>query len=241
MKTYRALIVDDERLARREIRYLLEEHPQIQVAGEAESVSQAAAFIERTPPDLVFLDVQMPGESGFELLERTRLEAHVIFVTAYDEFAVRAFEVNALDYLLKPVNPQRLRKAVARFLAQSKPQAAPERTLEYGDSVFLTVDQSPRFVKLASLICIRAEGDYTSLLATSGPLGLVLKSLKDWERLLPARHFCRIHRSVIINCEQVLRFEKWFNDSFRVHLRHVDEPILMSRRHAAVFRERFGI
>ena len=100
MSAFQALIVDDERLARQELRYLLGEYPQIEVAGEAASVAQAQAFIERSPPDLVFLDVQMPGESGFDLFERTRLTAHVVFVTAFDEFAVRAFAVNALNYLL---------------------------------------------------------------------------------------------------------------------------------------------
>jgi two-component system LytT family response regulator len=241
MKTYRALIVDDERLARVDLRHLLEAHPQIRVAGEAESISEAAALIEQAPPDLVFLDVQMPGESGFDLLDRTRLAAHVIFVTAYDEFAVRAFEVNALDYLLKPVAPERLEKAVTRFLTQSKPRSAAPRKLEYGDSIFLTLGDSPRFVKLASLVAIHARGDYTSLVATSGALGMVLKSLREWEQALPASHFCRIHRSSIINCEHVARFEKWFNDSYRVHLRHVDEPVVMSRRYASAFRERFGI
>ena len=240
MKRYRALIVDDERLARFEIRSLLGEHPRIEVDGEAESVEEAAAFIERTPPDLIFLDVKMPGESGFELFQRTRVDAHVVFVTAYDEFALRAFEVNALDYLLKPVDPERLAKTMSRFLAQSRPLATTP-PLEYSDSILLHVHESPRFVKLASLVCIRAEGDYTSLVATSGPLGLVPTSMREWERLLPARHFCRIHRSAIINSEQVVQVEKWFNDSYRVHLRHLDQPLVMSRRHAVSFRQRFGV
>jgi two-component system LytT family response regulator len=240
VKHYRALIVDDERLARVEFRCLLREHPRIQVCGEAESVEEAAVLIQQTAPDLIFLDVKMPGESGFELFQRARVDAHVVFVTAYDEFAVRAFEVNALDYLMKPVDPERLARTVTRFLAHSKPLAAP-RPLEYSDSIFLQTQESPRFVKVASLVSIQAEGDYTSLVATSGPLGLVPTSMREWERLLPARHFCRIHRSTIINCEQVVQVEKWFNDSYRVHLRHVDQPLVMSRRHSAGFRQRFGI
>jgi two-component system LytT family response regulator len=240
MKRYPTLIVDDERLARRELRCLLEEHSAIEVAGEAESVEEAAALIQQAPPDLIFLDVKMPGESGFDLLERTRVDAHIIFVTAYDEFAVRAFEVNALDYLLKPVDPERLARTIARFLAQSKPPTA-ARQLEYSDSILLHVNGAPRFVKLSSLVCIRAEGDYASLVATSGPLGLVPTSMREWECRLPARHFCRIHRSAIINSEQVLQVEKWFNDSYRVHLKHLEEPLVMSRRHAAGFRQRFGI
>jgi len=240
VKSYRALIVDDERLARFEIRCLLKEHPRIEVSGEADSVEQAAALMRQTAPDLIFLDVKMPGESGFDLFERTRVDAHVVFVTAFDEFAVRAFEVNALDYLMKPIDPERLAKTVNRFLASGKKAAAP-RQLEYSDSIFLQAKESPRFVKLSSLLAIQAEGDYTSVLATSGPLGLLPTPMREWECLLPARHFCRIHRSTIINCEHVVRVEKWFNDSYRVHLRHVDEPLVMSRRLSASFRQRFGI
>ncbi len=240
MKSYRALIVDDERLARVEIRCLLQEHPQIQVAGEAESVAEAATMIQQSSPDLIFLDVKMPGQSGFDLFERTRVDAHVVFVTAFDEFAVRAFDVNALDYLMKPVDPKRLARTVDRFLTHAKPAAAAQ-PLEYSDSIFLQSKESPRFVKVGSLVSIQAEGDYTSVLATSGPLGLVPTSMREWEYLLPARHFCRIHRSTIINCELVIHVEKWFNDSYRVHLRHVDQPLVMSRRHSASFRQRFGI
>ncbi len=109
MTRARALIVDDERLARRELSFLLQNHPEIEVVGEAGSVKEAAQAVERLRPDLIFLDIQMPRENGFELFERTPVAAAVIFVTAHDEFALRAFEVNALDYLMKPVNPRRAR------------------------------------------------------------------------------------------------------------------------------------
>jgi two-component system LytT family response regulator len=240
VRSYRALIVDDERLARIEIRCLLKERPRIEVSGEAESVEQASALIEQAMPDLIFLDVKMPSESGFDLFARIRVDAHVVFVTAYDEFAVRAFEVNALDYLMKQVDPERLARTVNKFLTNLKPSAVP-RPLEYSDSIFLQAQESPRFVKLSSLVSVRAEGDYTSLVATTGPLGLVSTSMRERERVLPARHFCRTHRSTIINCELVTHVEKWFNDSYRVHLRHADQPLVMSRRHSASFGERFGI
>lgn len=242
MKTRRALIVDDERLARRELRYLLREHPEIEVVGEAGSVDQAVEAISQQHPDLLFLDVQMPGETGFDLFERTRLDAHVIFVTAHDEFAVRAFEVNALDYLMKPVNPQRLRQAIARAETRgSGPESSGLRALTYEDAIFVSIDQAPRFVKLSSLVCIHAEGDYTRLIGTTGPIGMVLKTMKDWEALLPERQFCRIQRSIIINCEHVLRFAPWFNSTYQVYLKHLEEPLTMSRRFARRFRERFGI
>lgn len=240
MKRYRTLIVDDERLARVELRALLKDYPQIEPIEEAESVAEAAALIERDPPDLIFLDIKLPGESGFDLLERTPATAHIVFVTAYDQFAVRAFEVNALDYLLKPVDPARLAKTMGKFLSQNKTPAAPQ-PLEYDDSIFLHVNGAPRLVKVASLVSIQAEGDYTRVISISGALGLAAKSLREWEEILPPKRFCRIHRASIINCEQVVRMEKWFNDSYRVHLKHMDEPLVMSRRHAAEFKERFGI
>jgi len=239
----RAVIVDDERLARRELSFLLQSHPEIEVAGEAGSVKEAVALLEDRRPDLLFLDIQMPRANGFELFERTAVSAAVIFVTAHDEFAVRAFEVNALDYLMKPVNPLRLRQAIERFLRR-RPQAAvpmPGGALAYEDTIFVNVGAGPRFVKLASIICIEAEGDYSRLVGPAGSIGLVLKSMKEWEALLPARQFCRIQRSVIINCECVERFEPWFNSSYQVFLRTMPQPFTMSRRLARQFRARFGV
>jgi two-component system LytT family response regulator len=212
------------------------------VVGEAGTVKEAATALETLQPELVFLDIQMPRENGFELFERTNVAAAVIFVTAHDEFALRAFEVNALDYLMKQVNPVRLRQAVERFLRRGPDVAvAAPRALTYEDTVFVAVGSAPRFVKLASLVCIQAEGDYSRLVGAAGSIGLVLKSMKEWEAILPERQFCRIQRSVIINCEYVERFEPWFNSSYQVYLRHRPEPFTMSRRLAKRFRDRFGV
>ncbi len=245
MTKCRALIVDDERLARHELAFLLEKHPEIEVAGEAGSVKDAVPLLEKLRPDLLFLDIQMPRANGFELFERTPVSAEVIFVTAHDEYAVRAFEVNALDYLMKPVNPLRLRQAIERFLRRCPPAAATATAatgpLTYDDTIFVNVGSAPRFVKLASIVCIQAEGDYSRLVGPTGSMGLVLKSMKEWEALLPERQFCRIQRSVIINCERVERFEPWFNSSYQVYLQQVPEPFTMSRRLAKRFRERFGV
>ena len=135
----RAVIVDDERLARRELAFLLQKHPEIEVAGEAGSVREAVQVLERLHPDLVFLDIQMPRENGFDLFERTRVAAAVIFVTAHDEFALRAFEVNALDYLMKPVNPRRLQQAIDRFLRRDPGEPAKARPLAYEDTIFVAI------------------------------------------------------------------------------------------------------
>jgi two-component system LytT family response regulator len=245
MKTHAALIVDDERMARRELAFLLREYPGIRVAGEAGSVDEAVAEIRRLRPALVFLDVQMTGETGFDLFAREPISAKVIFVTAYDEYALRAFEVNALDYLMKPVNPARLREAVRRFLeSDGRVNAAigrPVTRLTYADAILVTIDRTPRFVALPSIACILADGDYTRLVGTSGALGLVLKSMKEWEDRLPERNFFRIQRSAIVNCAHVGRFEPWCNGAYHVHMPQLAAPLVMSRRYARVFRDRFAV
>jgi two-component system LytT family response regulator len=238
MDRFTAILVDDERLARRELRSMLAEHEMIEVAGEAETVAQAAELIEVKKPDVLFLDIQLPGETGFDLLERISPACKVIFVTAFDAYAIRAFEVNALDYLLKPINPARLAQALERLMTQAP--AAPVRALEYEDRLFIEVDERSRFLKVSDIVVISAMGDYSQIFSSDGQKSLVLKPLKDWEERLPAKHFTRIHRSTIINVEYVERLESWFNRSYRIHLRQMAEPLVMSRRYAARFKTTFG-
>lgn len=240
MRTFRALIVDDERLARQELAYLLREHPQIEIVGEAGSLAAAVEAIARLDPDLVFLDVQMPGGNSLEMFERLKLRGQVIFVTAHDHYALRAFEVNALDYLMKPVHPARLATAIARFIGESggdsvRP-AAPLARLRYEDPVFVTIGHAPRFIPLPAIACVLAEGDYTRVVGLSGDIGLVLRSLTEWEQILPERYFVRVQRSTIVNCAHIARMEPWFNGAFRVHLQGRSAPLIMSRRYARRFR-----
>jgi two-component system LytT family response regulator len=231
----RALIVDDERLARHQLRSMLAAHTSIEVVGEADGVQKAIAAIRELSPDVVFLDIQMPGEHGFDLLNQLDRPLHVIFVTAYDEYAVRAFEVNALDYLLKPVNPDRLARAIERLSTSRSPEPTEsvKRALEYDDHLFLTIGNGSRFLRINTIVHIRAEGVYTEVHTTDGKKALVLKALNEWEERLPEKHFVRIHRSSIVNIEYVERIEKWFNYSYQVHLRGASEPLTMSRRYAA--------
>jgi two-component system LytT family response regulator len=238
--SWKAVIVDDERLARNKLRSLLAQHPQIQLVGEADGVDSAIETIERTRPDVVFLDIQMPGKSGFELVNQTNLPLKIIFVTAFDEYAIRAFEVNALDYLLKPVNPGRLAKAIERLAA---PTAAPEnssRPLEYDDFLFLPFGETSRFLRVRDIKYIRAADVYSEIGAAGGEKTLVLKPLNEWEERLPEKHFVRIHRSMIINIEFVERVEKLFNYSFEVYLRGAVEPFTMSRRYAARLKDKMS-
>ena len=237
-----ALIVDDERLARRELRTLLEEahSDQVHVVGEAASVSAAARLVQATDADVVFLDIQLGGETGMDLLPMLDPDVDVVFVTAYDKYTLRAFEVNALDYLLKPVEPERLAVTINRLAAAQTPPATRE-TVTYDDRLFLRLGQERAFVKVRDIAAIEADGDGSTLLLaprlTRKPSA---KSLREWEQRLPDRYFVRIHRSTIVNLEYVERMEPWSHASQHVYLRGLPEPMTMSRRFGARLRERFG-
>ena len=237
---FKAILIDDERLARRELRSMLADHPEIKVIGEADSVRRAAELIRDAKPDVIFLDIQMPGESGFDLLDRVEAVFKVIFVTAFDDYAIRAFEVNALDYLLKPINPARLARAIERLSSSDNAGSECVRKLEFEDRLFLTMDDRSRFLKISSIKAICAAGDYSEITTSEGQKSLVLKSLKEWEERLPDRYFSRIHRSTIVNLEYIERIEKWFNQSYRIYLHKIEDPFIMSRRYATKLKSRFS-
>ncbi len=238
--SWKAVIVDDERLARNKLGSLLAQHHEIRLVGEADSVDAAIETIERTRPDVVFLDIQMPGKSGFELVNQVQVPLKIIFVTAFDEFAIRAFEVNALDYLLKPVNPERLAKAIQRLATTPAAIEQSSRPLEYDDFLFLPFGDSSRFLRVREIKCIRAADVYSEIFTAGGEKTLALKPLSEWEERLPEKNFVRIHRSTIINIEFVERVEKSFNYSFEVYLREASEPFTMSRRYATRLKDRMN-
>jgi two-component system, LytTR family, response regulator len=240
MARFTAVIIDDERLARKELRSMLADHSAIEVVDEASSVAQAIESIQTHDPDVVFLDIQLPGETGFDLLEKFPLAAKVIFVTAYDAYAIRAFDVNALDYLLKPINPQRLNQAIVRLSIKEDQNLTSARALAYEDRVFIEVDDRSRLLKVSDIVAISAHGDYSEIVSIDGLKMLILKPLRHWEERLPAKHFTRIHRSTLINVDYVEKVENWFNRSYRIHLKHLKEPLLMSRRFATRFKATFG-
>jgi two-component system LytT family response regulator len=249
MSRLRAVVIDDERLARRELRGLLAAHEAIEVVGAAASEAEALEMIARVQPEVLFLDVQLCPGTGFDLLERITQPLRVVFVTAFDAFALRAFEVNALDYLLKPINPQRLAQAIERLTATdagSGPpatraaSAAPPPRLTLDDRVFVEAYGRSRFLPVASVVSITAEGDYSQIQTSDGERWLVLKSLREWERRLPVQHFARIHRSMIVNLACVERLESAFSRGYLVHLRGLTAPVPMSRRRATILKTRFG-
>jgi two-component system LytT family response regulator len=232
----KAILIDDESAPRLLLRTLLEAHPTVQVVAEAGTIADAVELIRAIRPDVIFLDVQMRGESGFDLFDRMEVEARVVFVTSHDRFAARAFDVNALDYLLKPVDPERLARTIAKLGVPPAP--IPKEKLEYADRLFLRLERRTCFLRVDAIKRIRADADYSRLWTTETDDVQSNLSLKEWEDRLPDRQFLRIHRSTIINLEYVVNVEDWFNYSYRVFLNGIAEPEVVSRRYAMKLRER---
>ncbi len=242
----KALIVDDERLARRELRSLLQAaHAAVEIVGEAENIEQATRLIEDEKPNVVFLDIQLSGETGFDLLDQTKARFKTIFVTAFDHYAIRAFEVNALDYLLKPVNPERLRLAIEKISTTEKSlfeDSNPNnlRPLEYTDRLLVETGARSLFLQINRVSHITAAGDYSKVFTVDKQKLLVEKPLREWESRLPEKHFARIHRATIVNLGCVERIESWFNRSYQIYLNHNPRPFAVSRRYAAKLKLKFG-
>lgn len=235
----KALIVDDERLARKELMKLLEDHPSIEVVGEAMNAEEAIQMTNELNPDLLFLDIQMPGKTGFQLLEELDSVPVVVFTTAYDEFALKAFEVNALDYLLKPIQAERLAETVAKITEKerSKIIAArnPDKKLGLNDQVFVKDGDRCWFVSLTNVRMFESDGNYIKVyFDTNRPM--IHKSLNALDEKLDERAFFRASRKHIINLSWVEGIEQWFNGGLMVKLKGGDK-VEVSRRQAAKFKD----
>jgi two-component system LytT family response regulator len=229
----RALVVDDEPLARRELRRLLQAHPAVQVIGEAGNIDEARSRIDELVPDVVFLDIQMPGGTGFDLLAQLERVPRVVFTTAWDQYAVKAFEVNALDYLLKPVEPERLAAALRKLQTSTPAAPAHDAPLEQ-----LFIRDGPRcwFVPLREVSVASSEGNYVRL-HWGKERPLLARSLAALETRLDARRFFRANRAQIVNLDFIRQVEP--GDGGRLYLQLRDGPeIEVSRRQARLFRER---
>jgi two-component system, LytTR family, response regulator len=239
----KALLIDDERLARNELRRLLASFPEIGIVGEAAQTKEAREQITALKPDLLFLDVQMPGETGIDFLESLEPPVpNVIFTTAYDEFAVKAFELNALDYLLKPVDPARLAAAIDRLpgLKQSSvAKAPPAGSLVATDKVFVREGEKCWFVEVGQIRLLESEGNYTRVHFGDAQPQL-FRSLNAMEERLDPKFFFRANRRQIINISWIAGIEPWFSSGLLVHLKG-GAKIELSRRQAQDFRERMSL
>ena len=237
MKT---VIIDDSRLARNELKRLLKEFDNVQVIGEAASVDEAQEKLGELKPDLIFLDIQMPGKTGFDLLEELESVPEVIFSTAYDEYALKAFEYNALDYLVKPVQKQRLAGAVSKVFDKIKKKEVTERVggedaLSINDQVFVKDGERCWFVQLSDIRLFEVSGNYTTVyFDNSKPM--ITRTLNYLESRLDDKTFFRANRQQIINLKWIERIEPWFSGSLRIYLKRGEE-IDVSRRQTLKFKD----
>ncbi len=236
----KALLIDDERLARNELRRMLAAFPEIAIVGEAANAKQAREQIATHAPDLLFLDVQMPGETGMALLESLEPPApQVIFTTAFDEFAVKAFELNALDYLLKPVDPVRLAAALERLQAKAGGAAERPARLAAEDKVFVREGDRCWFVEVRQIRLLESEGNYTRVHFDDAQPQL-FRSLNAMEERLDPKYFFRANRRQIINLAWIDKIEPWFSGGLLVQLKG-GAKVELSRRQAQDFREKMSL
>ena len=233
---FRALIIEDNAPAREGLKARLKAHPKIAIIGEAGAVGRARTLLALDDYDLVFLDIQLRGGSGFDLVSHTRPAARVIFSTSFDHYAVRAFEVNAVDYLLKPITPERLKAALARLDISP---AEPTTELSPDDLIHLRTDTGSQFVAVSSIKVIQSELNYTLVHLHSAPKQLVRRALKEWEAQLPATEFMRVSREAIVNLHHIERAERNEQKSGRLWLTGMSAPVDVSRRHWVEVRTRF--
>lgn len=241
----KAIIIDDERLARLELRKLLQEFPEIEVIDEAVNADEAISKIEAAQPDLIFLDIQMPGKTGFDMLAELDKAPHVIFTTAHHEFALKAFEVNALDYLMKPVEPKRLADAIQKLQISDNKEIRTETEftnnsiLSENDQVFVKDGERCWFVKLSDIRLFESVGNYAKVFfANNKPL--ILKSLNALEERLDEKIFFRANRKHIVNLRMIEKIEPYFNGGLLLDIKG-GEKIEVSRRQTVKFKEMMSL
>lgn len=239
----KALIVDDERLARKELISLLSDYPKIEIVGEAVNADDAQEKIEQLKPGLIFLDIQMPGRNGFELLESLDVVPQVIFTTAYDEYALKAFEVNALDYLLKPIRKERLDECMDKVVDEQKIEIAEVASTAYKlkptDRVFVKDRDKCWFVKLSDVRVFESDGNYIKVYFDNFK-PMIHKSLNALDKKLDDRSFFRASRKHIVNLSWVDSIEPWFNGGLLVKMKG-GEKIEVSRRQASKFKDMMSL
>lgn len=238
----KALIVDDERLARTELKRLLTPFKDIKVVGEAVNADDALEKIQELKPELVFLDIQMPGKTGFEMLEELDSVPTIIFVTAYDEYALKAFEYNALDYLLKPIEPKRLEETVNKLIEKNRKKTVhklEKEVLAESDQVFVKDGEKCWFVKLEHVRLFESEGNYVRIYFDDNK-PLILRTLNYLDERLDDKVFFRANRKHIVNLKWINSIEPWLNGGLLVKLKD-GQKVEVSRRQAIKFKDMLSL
>lgn len=240
MKKITAIIVEDSRLARNELKDLLKEIPEVEIIAEAENADIAFELINSQSPDLIFLDIQLPGKDGFQLLEMLENVPMVVFTTAFDEFAIKSFEYNTLDYLLKPINPKRLSQAIEKVkLKLAEKTEKQDKKLDLEDQIFIKDGEKCWMVKISEIYLFEVEGNYTKVFFRNEK-AVLTRSLNVIEKKLPQEKYFRANRNTIFNINYIQNIENWFSGNLMIKLPN-DNQVEISRRQAVLFKEIYGI
>lgn len=240
MKKITAIIVEDSRLARNELKDLLKEIPEVEIIAEAENADVAFELINSQNPDLIFLDIQLPGKDGFQLLEMLENVPMVVFTTAFDEFAIKSFEYNTLDYLLKPINPKRLSQAIEKVkLKLEEKTEKQDKKLDLDDQIFIKDGEKCWMVKISEIYLFEVEGNYTKVFFRNEK-AVLTRSLNVIEKKLPQEKYFRANRNTIFNINYIQNIENWFSGNLMIKLPN-DNQVEISRRQAVLFKEIYGI
>ena len=241
MKNIKAVIVEDSRLARNELKELIKAHKEIEIVGEAENVDEGYELINKTNPDLLFLDINMPEKDGFELLEMLDEVPTTIFTTAFDEYAIKSFEYNAFDYLLKPINQKRFSKSIEKVLENTN-ETAEETTndnaLSLDKQIFIKDGEKCWLVKIQDISLFEIVGNYTRVFF-DGNKPMIYKSLAQIEEKLPNDVFFRANRQQIINIQHVKKVVSWFNGKLKIEMNSGYE-VEISRRQSYIFKDQLS-
>lgn len=243
MSNIKAVIVEDSRLARNELKELIKKHPEIELLGEAENVDKGYELIQTMQPDLLFLDINMPEKDGFELLEMLEEVPITVFTTAFDEYAIKSFEYNALDYLLKPINEKRFALAIDKVKEKlenaSEESASSVQRLTGNSQIFIKDGEKCWLVKIGDISHLEIVGNYTRVFfQDQSPL--LYKSLNQVEEKLPEKYFFRANRQQIINTNFIENVVPWFNGKLKLSMQNGEE-VEVSRRQSYLFKDRMSL
>jgi len=230
-----AIIVEDSRLARNELKELIRPFDEIEIIGEAENVESALELIQNNQPQLLFLDINLPGKSGFELLELLDEVPKVVFTTAYDEFAIKSFEYNAFDYLLKPISVERFEKSMEKVIVAIEKERSRSEEKSIHSQIFLKEGDNCWLIKLADLELLEVDGNYTRVFFNQHK-PMIYKSLQKIIATLPINEFFRANRQQVINIRKISKITPWFSGNLKVTMNNGKE-IEISRRQANAFKE----
>jgi len=239
----KAVIVEDSRLARNELKELLKVHTDIELIGEAENVDDGFELIQKENPDLLFLDINMPEKDGFELLEMLDEVPITIFTTAFDEYAIKSFEYNALDYLLKPINEKRFALAIEKVKAKLEDNEVEEgnkavKKLSENSQIFIKDGEKCWLVKIGSISHFEIVGNYTRVFFEDQK-PMLYKSLNQVEEKLPEQTFFRVNRQQIINTNFIQNVMPWFNGKLKLTMKNGEE-VEVSRRQSYLFKDKMS-